>query len=456
MAGGTGPITSLPKHVLDSLAQSLAVYSGMPEEIAWGHIKVRGFEPPELDGRGALMRGALLKILSDEVLAEAKNSAEGEFEPEAETCEDERNPSKPSNANPRGGRKAEPASSTETALTRAVGVNDGDDSSDDDEVVSGTTKPRPSAKSDDEEDDDDEDDEDLSYSGESFSEEEEEARGEFWFGKAAAEAPPPPGANPFADSETADFDLVKEAADQIKEAKKIIAQRASAAKHAAEVLAKSVQKIDLEEEDGKDRRAASAKDAAGKDAAAEADDSRLESKPSWYDRRLSSERAGGGAGSGSAAPSEHDAAEDKLDVLSVAGSDFPGSDAGTSVAGGSVAGSVAATHGSEEPPRVDESLSNIGDYDDGASVATSQGALLEGDEDEYGGDDSDDPEDSEDSEASEEKDKENDPALRARPVLRARRPPPARTVSREDETPAAMVVAAPAAAETESSGREKA
>ena len=69
MAGG-GPITSLPKHVLAGLARSLAVYSGMPEEIAWGHIKARGFTPPELDGQGAKMRGALLKILANEVLDE--------------------------------------------------------------------------------------------------------------------------------------------------------------------------------------------------------------------------------------------------------------------------------------------------------------------------------------------------------------------------------------------------
>ena len=71
MAGG--PISTLPKHVLAGLAKSLAVYSGMPEEIAWGHIKARGGIPPPLDGKGAKMRGALLKVLAEEVLDENGN-----------------------------------------------------------------------------------------------------------------------------------------------------------------------------------------------------------------------------------------------------------------------------------------------------------------------------------------------------------------------------------------------
>ena len=53
--------------------------------------------------------------------------------------------------------------------------------------------------------------------------------------------------------------------------------------------------------------------------------------------------------------------EDKLDAVSVAGSDAGGSVAGSDFTlAGSVAGSVAATPQSEEPPRMDESLSNGG------------------------------------------------------------------------------------------------
>ena len=162
------------------------------------------------------------------------------------------------------------------------------------------------------------------------------------------------------------------------------------------------------------------------------------------------------SGGGSTAPSEHDGAEDKLDVASVAGSDFPGSDAGTSVHGGSVAGSVAATHGSEEPPRVDETLSALYYDDDGASVATSRGpgGPLEEDEGEYGSEGGD--ESGAESDPESDEDKENDPAPRRR-VVRARRPPPARAVSREGDTPVMVVAAAAAAAaEAQAQAEEKA
>ena len=62
-------VTSLPKQVLARLARSLATFATMPEEFAQAHIVARGQQPP-MDGRGALTRGRLLKILSDEVLAE--------------------------------------------------------------------------------------------------------------------------------------------------------------------------------------------------------------------------------------------------------------------------------------------------------------------------------------------------------------------------------------------------
>jgi hypothetical protein len=165
-------------------------------------------------------------------------------------------------------------------------------------------------------------------------------------------------------------------------------------------------------------------------------------------------------GGSSRAPSEVDTvgdANDKADTISVAGSDFPGSDAGTSVAGGSVAGSVAATHGSEEPPRVDDVQSYLGDYDDTASVATSRGALLEEDEDVDNPDDGSEASvsDDSDSDSDSDDDKENNPEPQTRRVLRARRPPPTRAprpVSVEDEVP---VAAAAAEAETQASEQEK-
>lgn len=52
------------------LARSLAVFATMPGEFAEAHIKARGFVPPP-NGSVRLMRGRLLKILSDEVIAES-------------------------------------------------------------------------------------------------------------------------------------------------------------------------------------------------------------------------------------------------------------------------------------------------------------------------------------------------------------------------------------------------
>lgn len=52
------------------LARSLAVFATMPGEFAEAHIKARGFAPPP-NGSVRLMRGRLLKILSDEVIAES-------------------------------------------------------------------------------------------------------------------------------------------------------------------------------------------------------------------------------------------------------------------------------------------------------------------------------------------------------------------------------------------------
>lgn len=455
MAGG-GPITSLPKHVLAGLARSLAVYSGMPEEIAWGHIKARGFTPPELDGQGAKMRGALLKILANEVLDENGKTTDDRFEPEAMTSPIKKNSKKKQTA-------AKPANSAETHVTHAVGVKDGDASDSDSSEVASKPRAKPDneeSQDDDATADDDSDDSDASESDASddTSDHENDA---FWFGKSATEAPPPPGANPFA-MESESIDLQKEAADQIAEAKKIVAARRAAAAQAAAALASAVDTIEIKYSNASSRPSvAFTKEAVSIAAAAE-------------ERKDLTKSVGGGekhhghgssvgtasVGGSSRSPSEVDTvgdANDKADTISVAGSDFPGSDAGTSVAGGSVAGSVAATHGSEEPPRVDDVQSYLGDYDDTASVATSRGALLEEDEDADNPDDGSEASvsDDSDSDSDSDDDKENNPEPQTRRVLRARRPPPTRAprpVSVEDEVP---VAAAAVEAETQASEQEK-
>lgn len=503
MAGG--PISSLPKHVLAGLAKSLAVYSGMPEEIAWGHIKARGGTPPPLDGKGAKMRGALLKVLAEEVLDENGNGDGGKsalrddgtgFEPEL--SKPSKKPVKRKNSTKKDEPEAKPSSSTETQLTRAVGVKDGNDGSDSDsDEVASKPKPAPPARdetgeeeSDEESESDDGDDDDDSENSDDAPEEEEE-HGAFWFGKAATEAPPPPGANPFAAAD-ADNDLQKEAADQIAEAKKIVAERRALASAAAAALASEVRNIEIRPGNVGNTATAShphravaftkeAVDIAG--AAEEREISRRSTGLGGASASVGEEKPTTNTGASSeCAPSELDGDErDKRDdCVSVAGSDFPGSDAGTSAAGGSVAGSVAATHGSEEPPRVDDLVSVLGDYDDTASIATSRGALLEEDEDaetlsdsdgsgvvshgdshgESGSeDDGDDDDDDAESESDSDDDKENDPEPRAarRTVLRARRPPrnaPGPAVSLGETTPVVVAVAV-AEEETRTSDQEK-
>ena len=228
-------VTSLPKQVLARLARSLATFATMPEEFAQAHIVARGQQPPPMDGRGALTRGRLLKILSDEVLAEwggpdgagADDDDDEEEEEEKDGIADlpQRKP------------EAKPASSTETTVTRAVGADDAVSDSDSDEAVSSAAKPPPPETEDVDDDDDEEEekeaprdsddsddsDADSDSASEDYSDEysDDEAPEDNWFGKSATEAPPPPGANPFA---AADLDPAAEAAAQIAEAKKIVAE----------------------------------------------------------------------------------------------------------------------------------------------------------------------------------------------------------------------------------------
>jgi len=65
----SSPITSLSSESLAGLAKGLHQLARMPAEFVEAHIKARGFEPPQ-NSRGPLLRGRLLKILSDEVLNE--------------------------------------------------------------------------------------------------------------------------------------------------------------------------------------------------------------------------------------------------------------------------------------------------------------------------------------------------------------------------------------------------
>ena len=234
------------------------------------------------------------------------------------------------------------------------------------------------------------------------------------------------------------MDLAEEAAEQIKAAKAVVAARFAGAEAAA-ALASGVGALGLREGEEKRSTSAKAEDEAvkeptdvkdPKDSAAKEEKAKVAFTKEAVSAAAAAEtlrsetlrsaetcpsRRGGSvvSGGGSTAPSEHDGAEDKLDVASVAGSDFPGSDAGTSVHGGP----------------------------------------LEEDEGEYGSEGGD--ESGAESDPESDEDKENDPAPRRR-VVRARRPPPARAVSREGDTPVMVVAAAAAAAEAQAQAEEKA
>ena len=216
MAGG-GPITSLPPKVLAGLAKSLAGFARMPEAFAQAHIVARGGKAPEEDGLGAVARGRLLKMLSDEVLAEWSEVADDA------AADDDARPSRdpPKRAS---GKKAEakPASSAETVMTRAVGVvdpgEDSDESDDSGAVGSGLKpssagrkeeaargKPESAARVTQSESSSDASDEDArpsegsadapsdtdSYDDSADESDDVSEDDSNWFGKAATEAPPP-------------------------------------------------------------------------------------------------------------------------------------------------------------------------------------------------------------------------------------------------------------------------
>ena len=264
MAGG-GPITSLPPKVLAGLAKSLAGFARMPEAFAQAHIVARGGKAPEEDGLGAVARGRLLKMLSDEVLAEWSEVADDA------AADDDARPSRdpPKRAS---GKKAEakPASSAETVMTRAVGVvdpgEDSDESDDSGAVGSGLKpssarrkeeaargKPESAVRVTQSESSSDASDEDArpsegsadapsdtdSYDDSADESDDVSEDDSNWFGKAATEAPPPAGANPFA-AMASDFDPAAEAAAQIAEAKRVVAERRAAAEAEADALARAV------------------------------------------------------------------------------------------------------------------------------------------------------------------------------------------------------------------------
>ena len=230
----------------DKLAKSLSIFATIPRAIAEAHIRLRGRACPDERASDADVRGALLKALSDEVLAERECKLKGtKFEPYV-------------NARP---KPAAAAAAARTGRTTTRAVVDGDrrsasretkiiggdrgDGSDSDSSVGVASKFVPREIEDEDEDEDEEEDEDATTSDD--EEEEYSSDGDYsgeddyaddggnFFGRAAEEPPAPEGANPFASM--GDVDFGEEARAQIEEAKRIVAERKAQASNLADALA---------------------------------------------------------------------------------------------------------------------------------------------------------------------------------------------------------------------------
>ena len=226
----------------DKLAKSLSIFATIPRAIAEAHIRLRGRACPDERASDADVRGALLKALSDEVLAERECKLKGtKFEPYV-------------NARPKPAAAAA-AARTGRTTTRAVGDGDrrsasretkiigGDrgDGSDSDSSVGVASKfvPREIEDEDEDEDEDattsDDEEEEYSSDGDYSGEDDYADDGGNFFGRAAEEPPAPEGANPFASM--GDVDFGEEARAQIEEAKRIVAERKAQASNLADALA---------------------------------------------------------------------------------------------------------------------------------------------------------------------------------------------------------------------------
>ena len=66
------------KTAIDRLERSIEMMGTMPEQIAEAHVRFMGYDLPA-NCSASVKRGKLLKLLSDEVLREAKQAEREEF-----------------------------------------------------------------------------------------------------------------------------------------------------------------------------------------------------------------------------------------------------------------------------------------------------------------------------------------------------------------------------------------
>ena len=244
------------KTAIERLERSIEVMGTMPEQIAEAHVRFMGYDLP-VNCSAAVKRGRLLKLLSDEVLREAKRAEREEFMTKAKQTtgfdagidDDDNDRAKiASSSPPRRNNSSSSISSnrricddgdnnsTETKIVNGGGrynknndnnINNNDSDSDSDSSVQGTERAAPPPRS-------------PSPPGQRGDEhrvnaantntyadsesEESEEDPDNYYGKAALEPEAPLGSNPFATiTSEKQKEMEKEAMRQIEEAKKMMA-----------------------------------------------------------------------------------------------------------------------------------------------------------------------------------------------------------------------------------------
>jgi len=244
------------KTAIERLERSIEVMGTMPEQIAEAHVRFMGYDLP-VNCSAAVKRGRLLKLLSDEVLREAKRAEREEFMTKAKQTtgfdagidDDDNDRAKiASSSPPRRNNSSSSISSnrricddgdnnsTETKIVNGGGRykgnndnnnNNNDSDSDSDSSVQGTERAAPPPRS-------------PSPPGQRGDEhrvnaantntyadsesEESEEDPDSYYGKAALEPEAPLGSNPFATiTSEKQKEMEKEALRQIEEAKKMMA-----------------------------------------------------------------------------------------------------------------------------------------------------------------------------------------------------------------------------------------
>jgi len=221
-----------------TLATSLRIFATIPRAVAEAHIRLRGYDAPGEDASDAEVRGALLKVLSDEVLIERECALKGvAYDPYV-------------NARPRRGTAAAAAgtgtgretrggtssSRSGSRETKILGGGGGDESDSSVGVESKYAPRETNASTESEsEDEDEEDAAALAGGGGTYSDDEDEEEDDDVDNFFGRERPPAPeGANPFAN---VDFDPSVEARAQIEEAKRVVAERAARASDLSDAMA---------------------------------------------------------------------------------------------------------------------------------------------------------------------------------------------------------------------------